>query len=68
MDEIDNLPPVHRALVHEYGWGPVKELMALGVTKASRIEHLILLCKHGIQPKADNFKITHNRRTTGGTP
>lgn len=41
MAQIDALPPVHRALVHEYGWEPVKMLMDLGARRAAHIEHII---------------------------
>lgn len=41
MARIDALPPAHRALVHEYGWEPVKLLMDLGAKRAGHIEHII---------------------------
>jgi hypothetical protein len=47
MDAIDSLPADVRAVVHEYGWEPVKLLMGLGVKKAGALEHIILACRGG---------------------
>lgn len=45
FERIDALPADVRAVIHEYGWAPVQELMALGVTKAAKLERLIRLCR-----------------------
>jgi len=50
MDRVDAQPPDIRALVHEYSWATVKTLLDLGLKKASRIEDVILICRHGRVP------------------
>lgn len=41
MDQIDNLPPETRRLVHDYGYYVVKSFIDLGVTKPKHIAHLV---------------------------
>lgn len=47
FDQIDRLDPDMRALVNEEGWTVVDNFMRCGVTKASRIRHLIALVREG---------------------
>lgn len=41
MARIDTLPADIRELIHEYGWDGVKELLDLGVKRASHMRHII---------------------------
>lgn len=44
---IDKLHPDIRAIVHEYGWAPVRLLLELGVRKPGHLREIILTCRHG---------------------
>jgi hypothetical protein len=50
FEEIDRLDSDMRALVNEEGWTIVDNFMRCGVTKASRIRHLIALIRDGTAP------------------
>jgi hypothetical protein len=41
MDHVDRLPQSTRDLVHQYGYAVVKAFLDCGVTKSSRIRHLV---------------------------
>jgi hypothetical protein len=41
METVDGMSPELRALVHDYGLNVVKSFLDCGVTKASRIRHLV---------------------------
>lgn len=41
MKRIDALPKDVRALVHEYGWGPIDALLSAGVKNAKVMRHII---------------------------
>lgn len=45
MKQVDRLSPELRALVHEYGWEPVKCLMDLGARGPRQILHIIRACR-----------------------
>jgi hypothetical protein len=40
MAKIDNLKPDIRAVIHEYGWPFVDELLKLGCTSARQMRHI----------------------------
>jgi hypothetical protein len=62
MAQIDALGPVHRALVHEYGWEPVKMLMDLGAKRAAHIEHIIRAIQG--RDKEDLISHRHKQKST----
>lgn len=41
MEQVDNLPPELRELVHAYGFNVVKTCLDLGITKPRHIKHLV---------------------------
>lgn len=44
--KIDTLDADVRAVIHEYGWGPVNELIVAGVTDAKKLRHLCCYFRH----------------------
>lgn len=47
MNRVDSLPPDIRALVHEHGLTIIDSFLAVGVTKAKHIRHLINVVRQG---------------------
>lgn len=47
MARVDAMPPELRALVYEHGLTVVDAFIQCGVTKASRIQHLIKTVRQG---------------------
>ena len=58
MAKIDALSPKMRAVVHEYGWEPVKLLMDLGATNPAQVEHIIRAIRGIGQDREDRVVLT----------
>lgn len=55
MASIDKCSPEIRALVHDYGWTVVKTIMDLGVTKPTRIKHIVETVLNEFSPTRGAF-------------
>ena len=60
MEAIDRMSSDQRALVHDYGFSIVYQFMCAGVTKPSRIRHLVELV-------LDEFSPTRGTSSNQGT-
>lgn len=56
IENVDNLPPAFRALVHEFGWSIVRAFMDCGMTQPHRIRHLIHTVWQGNKEPANKRK------------
>lgn len=50
MATIDRLTPAQRAVVHDFGWGLVKNFMGRGVTDANDIRALVNVVLAELRP------------------